>query len=89
LPWKTKDCEIDLRQGGIFRTTMQSPEGGEFPGTGCYLEIVPAEKLVWTNALLPGYRPSFVTETCGTDDAGFVAMIKQESKEEGMNASES
>lgn len=78
LPWKTVDCEIDLRPGGIFRTTMRSPEGQEFPGTGCYLEIVPNEKLVWTNALLPGYRPSTVTATCGADDALFMftAMIE-------------
>ena len=25
LPWKTIACEIDLRPGGVFRTTMQSP----------------------------------------------------------------
>ena len=42
LPWKTIDCEIDLRPGGIFRTTMQSPEGAEFPNAGCYLEVLPA-----------------------------------------------
>lgn len=78
MPWKTIDCEIDLRPGGIFRTTMQSPEGKEFPGTGCYLELIPNEKLVWTNALSPGYRPSLVTETCGSEDTGFLftAMIE-------------
>ena len=77
-PWKAIDCEIDLRPGGIFRTTMQSPEGKEFPGTGCYLEVKENEKLVWTNALLPGYRPSFIPEKCGTDDTGFMftAMIE-------------
>ena len=26
-PWTTVDCEIDLRPGGIFRTTMRSPDG--------------------------------------------------------------
>ena len=71
-PWKVIDCEIDLRPGGIFRTTMQSPEGKEFPNTGCSLEVIPEHKLVWTNALLPDFRPSFVTEKCGTDDAGFM-----------------
>ena len=25
LPWKTIDAEMDLRPGGMFRTTMQSP----------------------------------------------------------------
>jgi len=58
LPWKTIDCEIDLRPGGVFRSTMLSPEGKEFPNIGCYLEVVKHERLVWTDALLPGYRPS-------------------------------
>ena len=67
-PWQTVDCEIDLRPGGIFRTTMRSPEGEEFPSSGCYLEIVPERKLVWTSALLPGYRPKVpATEVVGCD----------------------
>ena len=63
-PWGVSDCEIDLRPGGIFRTTMLSPEGQEFPNMGCYLDVVPMERLVFTDALLPGYRPaekSFMT----------------------------
>lgn len=57
-PWTTIDCEIDLRPGGIFRSVMRSPEGQEFPNVGCYLEVIPNERLIWTDALLPGYRPS-------------------------------
>ncbi|MEW6454116.1 MAG: SRPBCC family protein [Pseudomonadota bacterium] len=57
-PWKITDCEIDLRPGGVFSSTMLSPEGEKFPNMGCYLEVVKHEKLVWTDALLPGYRPS-------------------------------
>lgn len=57
-PWKVIDCEIDLRPGGIFRFTMLSPEGKEFPNIGCYLEVVRHQRLVWTDALLPGFRPS-------------------------------
>ena len=56
-PWQTVDCEIDLRPGGMFRTVMRSPEGQEFPNLGCYLEVIENQKLVWTAALLPGYRP--------------------------------
>ena len=56
-PWQTVDCEIDLRPGGIFRTVMRSPDGKEFPNIGCYLEVIENEKLVWTAALKPGYRP--------------------------------
>ena len=37
---------------------MRLPEGQEFPNAGCYLEIVPNEKLVFTSALGPGYRPT-------------------------------
>lgn len=59
-PWTTVDCEIDLRPGGIFRTTMRSPEGEEFPNLGCYLEVVANRRLVWTDALEPGFRPSRV-----------------------------
>ncbi len=57
-PWKTVDCTIDLRPGGVFHTVMRSPEGKDFPNFGCYLEVVPNERLVWTDALLPGYRPA-------------------------------
>jgi uncharacterized protein YndB with AHSA1/START domain len=57
-PWTTVDCEIDLRPGGVFRTVMRSPEGEDFPGQGCYLEVVPHRRLVWTDALEAGYRPA-------------------------------
>ena len=43
-PWKTIDAEIDLRPGGIFRTTMLSPEGQQFPNVGCYLEVIDGAK---------------------------------------------
>jgi uncharacterized protein YndB with AHSA1/START domain len=57
-PWKTIACESDLRPGGMFSFIMQSPEGQYFPGVSCYLEIIKNEKLVWTNALEPGFRPA-------------------------------
>jgi uncharacterized protein YndB with AHSA1/START domain len=58
-PWRTTHCQIDLRPGGLFRTVMQSPEGQDMePNTGCYLEVVPNERLVWTGALEPGFRPA-------------------------------
>lgn len=57
-PWSIVSCELDLRPGGIFSTVMRSPEGQEFPNLGCYLEVTPLERLVFTDTLLPGYRPA-------------------------------
>ncbi len=57
-PWSVSSCEIDLRPGGRFNTVMRSPEGQEFPNSGCYLEVVPNKRLVFTDTLLPGFRPS-------------------------------
>lgn len=61
-PWRTAEIELDLRPGGIFRTKMQGPEGEEFEGSGCVLEVVERRKLVWTSALGPGYRPQVAEE---------------------------
>jgi uncharacterized protein YndB with AHSA1/START domain len=74
-PWKTVDSEIDLRPGGIFRTTMRSPEGQDFPNAGCYLEVVENRKLVWTNVLGPGYRPSTLPDDDSCDSFAFTAVV--------------
>lgn len=71
-PWVTTECEIDLRPGGMFRFVMRSPEGQNFPHIGCFLEIVENKKLVWTDTLLPGYRPS--------ENPFFTAMILLEAE---------
>ncbi len=71
LPWRTIACEIDLRPGGLFHTVMQSPEGQNFPNEGCYLEVIENEKLVWTNALLPGFRPAPASANCGNSSVSF------------------
>jgi uncharacterized protein YndB with AHSA1/START domain len=60
-PWLTVECEIDLRPGGIFRTVMRSPDGQEGVNVGCYLELLTNKRLVWTDALLPGFRPSIAS----------------------------
>lgn len=56
-PWKTTECRIDLRPGGEFFTRMEGPNGENNPNSGCYLEVEPTRKLVWTSSLLPAYRP--------------------------------
>ena len=59
-PWQTTDCEIDLRPGGKFRTVMQGPDGERHDNEGCWLEIVPGERIVWTGLMTSGYRPSSI-----------------------------
>jgi uncharacterized protein YndB with AHSA1/START domain len=57
VPYQTIDCEIDLHPGGIFRTVSRSPEGEEYANVGCYLDLVEGERIVWTTAMGPGFRP--------------------------------
>lgn len=57
-PWTIASCELDLRPGGKFHTVMRSPDGQEYPNSGCYLEVTPNERLIFTDTLLAGYRPA-------------------------------
>jgi uncharacterized protein YndB with AHSA1/START domain len=82
-PWETIDCEIDLRPGGIFRTVLRSPEGQEFPNLACYLEITPKERLIWTNALQPGFRPSKQEPSENSNAFAFTAILSLEPLENG------
>ena len=76
-PWSTVEARVDLRPGGEFFTVMRSPEGQDYPNEGCYLEIIPNEKVVWTDALSAGFRPTgkgYLTEQA--DQMGpFTAVI--------------
>jgi uncharacterized protein YndB with AHSA1/START domain len=73
-PWKTVDCEIDLRPGGLFRTVMRSPEGQDHENIGCYLELVENQRLVWTDMLGAGYRPRSTGLNHGTG-CGFITAF--------------
>ena len=57
-PWATARASLDVRPGGASEVVMRSPEGQEFPNTGVYLEIVPGERLVFTDAFTAGWEPS-------------------------------
>ncbi|HEU5094353.1 MAG TPA: SRPBCC family protein [Reyranella sp.] len=74
-PWTVAHCEVDLRPGGTFRTVMRGPDGEQHDVAGCYLEIVPQQRLIWTDALLPGYRPSA--------DPFFTAIVELEPSGKG------
>jgi uncharacterized protein YndB with AHSA1/START domain len=47
----TPTCEIDLRVGGRHLWSMLSPDGRQMYYTGSYKEIVPMERLVFTDSM--------------------------------------
>lgn len=58
LPWTTSIAELDVRPGGSNRIVMRSPDGDESPGEGVYLEVVPNERLVFTDAYTSAWVPA-------------------------------
>lgn len=57
-PWgAVSKCEMDLRPGGKFSIDIVVGDN-EVPNLGCFLEVVPMERLSWTSMLFPGYRPA-------------------------------
>ena len=57
-PWTTEVRAFDLRPGGAFHTFMQGPDGDSSDNPGCFLEVIPQTKLVFTSLLLEGWRPA-------------------------------
>ena len=51
-------AEMDVRPGGIFSIDIAVADGPEIPNLGCFLEVIPMQRLVWTSMLFPGYRPA-------------------------------
>jgi uncharacterized protein YndB with AHSA1/START domain len=90
LPWRVTEAEIDLRPGGAFRTVMEGPNGErQAEEAGCYLEIQPFRRLVWTDSLGPGFRPrtnGFLTAFIGFEPlagggTGYRVIVKHETEE--------
>ncbi len=72
-PWKTVRAVMDVRPGGATCITMQSPDGQEVPNPGVFLEVVPNERLVFTDAFVSAWEPSakpFMTGVLTFEDAG-------------------
>ncbi|MFD1703042.1 SRPBCC family protein [Methylopila henanensis] len=74
LPYTTPHAELDVRPGGSNRITMRSPEGQDMPMSGVYLDAVPNEKLVFTDAFTeawtPSEKPFFVAILTFADEGG-------------------
>jgi uncharacterized protein YndB with AHSA1/START domain len=80
-PWKTVAVDIDVRPGGRCVTTMESPEGDQYPNAGCYLAVEPGSLLVFTSVMTEDFRP--VAPANGAGDLAFTARIEIEPAADG------
>lgn len=82
-PWTTPEVELDLRAGGANRLLFRGPNGEEFLNRGVYLEVVPDERLVFTDAYVDAWTPSaepFITAIVTFADEGqgtrYTALVR-------------
>lgn len=57
-PYETVRAELDVRAGGSSLFVMRAPDGTEISNPGVYLEVMPEERLVFTDAYTSGWVPS-------------------------------
>jgi uncharacterized protein YndB with AHSA1/START domain len=72
-PFTTPVAELDVRPGGANLIVMRSADGTELPNRGVYLEVVPNERLVFTDAYTEAWQPSgkpFMTVILTFEDEG-------------------
>lgn len=88
-PWKTPKAETDVRPGGSSYFLMQGPNGEEMHNYGVYLDVVPNERLVFTDAFtsawVPSDKPFFVGSIELSDEGGktrYVAKARHWNKED-------
>ncbi|MFJ9829002.1 SRPBCC family protein [Streptomyces sp. NPDC101160] len=69
-------CDIDLRPGGAWRWGQRTPEGQEIVFSGRYEEVVPVERLVYTELFeqMPDAAPVRVTLTFDATPTGGTAL---------------
>jgi uncharacterized protein YndB with AHSA1/START domain len=70
-PYTTPVAELDVRPGGANFIVMRGPDGKDLPNRGVYLEVVPNQRLVFTDAYVKAWEPSdkpFMTVILTFDD---------------------
>jgi uncharacterized protein YndB with AHSA1/START domain len=73
LPYTTPVAELDARPGGFAFIVMRGPDGKDLPNHGVYLDVVPNQRLVSTDAYTKAWEPSekpFMTLTLTFEDEG-------------------
>lgn len=71
-PHKVTACHLDVRPGGACNTTFDV-DGNIMENRGVYLEVVPNERLVFTDTYTEGWKPAaepFMTAILTFEDLG-------------------
>jgi uncharacterized protein YndB with AHSA1/START domain len=87
-PHRVTKCELDVRPGGKCNTTFDV-EGQIMENNGVYLEVIPNEKLVFTDTYTEGWKPvaePFMTAIITLEDIGggrtrYIAIARHRSAE--------
>ena len=87
-PHRVTACHLDPRVGGAFDTTFDV-DGARIENRGIYLEVVPNERLVFTDAYSVGWKPAaepFMTAILHFKDIGggacrYTAIARHRSEE--------
>lgn len=80
-PVLTRDVLLDLRPGGQFRATQQTPDGAQDVTEYCILAVEPGSLIVLTDVLAHGFRPAL------QPDIGFTATLQFSSESGGARYS--
>jgi uncharacterized protein YndB with AHSA1/START domain len=73
LPYTTPVAELEVRPGGSAFIVMRGPDGKDLPNHGVYLDVVPNQRLVSTDAYTNAWDPSekpFMTLILTFEDEG-------------------
>ncbi|WP_113260718.1 SRPBCC family protein [Agrobacterium cavarae] len=89
-PWGVSHAELDVRTGGSSVIVMNGPNGEVVDNRGVYLEVVPNEKIVFTDAFKTAWVPSekpFMTgivllEPLGDGKTKYTAMARHWTEED-------
>ena len=88
-PWKVSKATMDVRAGGSSLIVMNGPNGEEMPNRGVYLDVVPNERMVFTDAFTEAWVPSqkaFMVATVEMADEGaktrYTATVRHWSAED-------
>ena len=87
-PHRVTECDLDVRVGGRFNTTFDL-DGNIVKNFGVFLEVIPNEKLVFTDTYTEGWKPNpdpFMTAILTFEDLGqgrtrYTAIVRHRSAE--------